>query len=424
MTRFVGMGLFGRRSASPAPTASIALPGPGGVNPGRAIGFEYLSDQDVYLDSACQTMRPAPVINAVTEYYTNYNACGERVKYAWGKRVDQTVDATRQTVLASLGLSEKSYTTSFTLNTTYGLNLLQQQLPYGRFSKVVTTHTEHNSVFLSTMSAAARLNVPRVLLERSPDGFISYSPADLAGAVVVVSAMDNVLGAPTQNLAQLVADTRASGGITIIDAAQAAPHALGWLAGLPADAFCLSGHKIYGPSLGVVVTRNDLLDALEISFLGGGQVTSVSADSFELLPQSHAKLEPGLQAWGEIAGLKAALEWLQSFEATNGESLAAREARLSALLYDGLIQMPKLRVLSARGSSLISVLPERVDGHQLATFLGKANIMVRSGYFCAHHWLIDLQGLRPLVRFSIGAHNTESDIAKTLEITGRLVKGL
>jgi len=418
------MGLFGRRNAPSAPAAPMAAGTFAGGNSGRAVGFEYLSDQDVYLDSACQTMRPAPVINAVADYYTNYNACGERVKYAWGKRVDQVVDATRQQVLASLGLPEKTYTTAFTLNTTYGLNLLQQQLPHGRFSKVVTTHTEHNSVFLSTMSAAARLNVPRVLLDRSADGFINYAPADLSGAVVVVSAMDNVLGAPTQNIAQLVADTHAAGGITIIDAAQAAPHALGWLAGLPADAICFSGHKIYGPSLGVVVTKNDLLDSLEISFLGGGQVTSVSADSYQLLPESHAKLEPGLQAWGEIAGLKTALEWLGAFTATNGEPLEVREARLSAMLYDGLVAMPKLQVLSTRGSSLISVLPERVDGHQLATFLGKANIMVRSGYFCAHHWLIDLQGFKPLVRFSIGAHNTESDVAKTLEIVGRLIKGL
>lgn len=369
-------------------------------------------------------MRPTPVINAVTDYYTTYNACGERVKYDWGKKVDQTVAGTRKLVLEKLGLPEKNYTTSFTLNTTYGLNLLQQQLPHRRFGQVVTTHSEHNSVFLSTMSAANRLNVPRRLLPRDASGFIHYQPGDLDHAVVVVSAMDNVLGAPTQNLAQLVADTRAAGGITIIDAAQAAPHALDWLAGLPADAICFSGHKIYGPSLGVAVVNNELLDSLEISFLGGGQVTAVSADGYELLPESHAKLEPGLQAWGEIAGLQAALDWLSNFAAHNGESLAQREARLSAMLYDGLVAMPKLQVLSDRGSSLISVLPEKVDGHQLATFLGKADIMVRSGYFCAHHWLIDLQKYRPLVRFSIGAHNTEADIARTLEITGRLIKGL
>jgi len=65
-----------------------------------------------------------------------------------------------------------------------------------------------------------------------------------------------------------------------------------------------------------------------------------------------------------------------------------------------------------------------VDGHQLAGFLGKAGIMVRSGYFCAHHWLIEQRGLRPAVRFSIGAHNTDEDVARTVDVVQRLLKGL
>ena len=50
--------------------------------------------------------------------------------------------------------------------------------------------------------------------------------------------------------------------------------------------------------------------------------------------------------------------------------------------------------------------------------------MVRSGYFCAHHWLKELKGYPPLVRFSLGAHNTDEDIERALDVTGRLIKGL
>ena len=46
--------------------------------------FDYLGEGEVYLDGACQSLRPRPVIDAINQYYTEHNSCGERVKYKWG----------------------------------------------------------------------------------------------------------------------------------------------------------------------------------------------------------------------------------------------------------------------------------------------------------------------------------------------------
>lgn len=383
-------------------------------------GFDYLSDDDVYLDSACQTLRPRPVIDALTGYYTDYGACGDRVKYAWGRRVESEVAATRERVLSMLRLPSRRYECAFTLNTTYGLNLLLQQLPAGRFARVVTTHTEHNAVFLSTMTAARRLGIPRIVVDRGLDGSVLAADADLADAVVVISAMDNVTGTLTGRLPELVADVHRRGGIVIVDAAQAAPHALGALRGLSADALCFSAHKMYGPALGVVVATTDLLASLELAFVGGGQVSAVGDDGFELLPELRTRLEPGLQAWGEIIAFGAALEWMQS----RRDAIESAEALLSTRLFDGLAAMPHLRLLNATATPVVSAVPGRVDAHRLAVFLSQAGIMVRSGHFCAHHWLHDRLGLEPLVRFSLGAHNTERDVDRALEVVGRMMRGL
>ncbi len=391
---------------------------------GTRFGFEYLSADHVYLDSACQTLRPQPVIDALTGYYLTYNACGDRVKYEWGRKVDEQVGRTRAAVLQALGLSSRRYTTSFTLNTTYGLNLLLQQLPAGRYRRVVTTHTEHNSVFLSTMTFARRQGVERRLLDRDPSGALIYGDGDLSDALVVVSAMNNVDGASTIGLAQLITDVRRRGGTSVVDAAQAMPHALSTVRGLAPDAICFSAHKVYGASLGVVAATNELLEGLDLSFVGGGQVASVTASNFTPLPELHTRLEPGLQAWGEIVALGAALEWLDGYQHGAGEDREAREARLAQALFDGLAQLPRLTILSPRGSSLVTVLPDRVDGHRLAAFLSQAGIMVRSGYFCAHHWLQEMEAYPPLVRFSLGAHNTGEDVERTLAVMGRLMRGL
>ena len=61
--------------------------------------FDFLEKDAYYFDSACQTLRPKPVINALNDYYLNYNSCGERVKYAWGKKVDEKVEETRESIL-------------------------------------------------------------------------------------------------------------------------------------------------------------------------------------------------------------------------------------------------------------------------------------------------------------------------------------
>ncbi len=403
--------LFGRARQVAAPATS-----------GRP-GFEYLHDESVYLDSACQTLRPQPVIDALTDYYTTHNACGDRVRYAWGKQVDEQVEATRDAVLAALGLPARRYATSFTLNTTYGINLLLNQLPAGRFRRVVTTHTEHNSVFLSTMAYARRAGVERVLLDRTPDGTLVLTDADVADAVVVVSAMNNVDGATT-DLADLITRTQRGGGIVIVDAAQAFGHAPGLLRGLTPDAVCFSAHKAYGASLGVVAATRELLLGLDVSFIGGGQVTAVHEGDYELYDEPHSRLEPGLQAWGEIIALGAALEWLGLGGRRPDEGREARERELAGALHEGLSALPNLRVLSRHGSPLVTVLPERVDGHRLATFLSKAGVMVRSGHFCAHHWLVEREGYAPLVRFSLGAHNTAADIEKALATMSPLMKGL
>ncbi len=407
-----------RRGSRHQPSAGTGAPA------SSRYGFEYLPADDVYLDSACQTLRPQPVIDALTDYFVTHNACGERVKYAWGRKVDERVEATRAHVLRFLGLPAKRYTTSFTLNTTYAINLLLTQLPAGRFRRVVTTHTEHNSVFLPTIALARRLGVPRVVLDRGPDRGLLYDADSLADAVVVLSAMNNVTGEATEGLRELVAATRKRGGIVIVDAAQAVPHALDVVRGLEADAVCFSAHKVYGASLGVVAATRDLLASLELGFVGGGQVAAVREQDFDLIDDLHTRLEPGLQAWGEIIALDAALTWIEGFEKGAGERLHARETRLSEALYDGVVAAGNAELLSPRGSSLVTFVPTRVDGHQLAGFLGRAGVMVRSGYFCAHHWLQEQRGLQPAVRMSVGAHNTDEDVARAVDVVGRLLKGL
>ena len=49
-------------------------------------------DNPIYLDSACMTLRPQAVIAALTDYYTNYPACGGRSVHKLSRQVTENFE--------------------------------------------------------------------------------------------------------------------------------------------------------------------------------------------------------------------------------------------------------------------------------------------------------------------------------------------
>lgn len=386
-------------------------------NSERTSGFEYLKRQDVYFDGACQSLRPQPVIDSLVEYYQKHNSCGERVKYQWGKVTDQKVEQTRDQVLKLLKLKKKDYFVSFTLNTTYGINLLLSQFDFkaAGIKTVVTSDIEHNSVFLATQSAATRAKLERLVLSREADGSLPISEIP-DNSLVVINVMSNIDGRTLKNLKDIITYVHQRQGIIILDAAQAMAHNYQLLQETEADAICFSAHKMYGASLGVMVVRKTLLEKLNLTFLGGGMVDDVEKNSYLLSAEHddkiHTAFEAGLQAWGEIIALGTAISWLEKLPASAKERLESCETKL----FDFLKSQPKIHCLNQEKSTTFSFYVEGIDSHLLAEALSDQNIMVRSGYFCVHYYLDHKMHLPPLVRVSLGYQTTESDINKLITI--------
>lgn len=386
-------------------------------NSERTSGFEYLKHQDVYFDGACQSLRPQPVIDSLVEYYQKHNSCGERVKYQWGKVTDQKVEQTRDQVLKLLKLKKKDYFVSFTLNTTYGINLLLSQFDFkaAGIKTVVTSDIEHNSVFLATQSAATRAKLERLVLSREADGSLPISEIP-DNSLVVINVMSNIDGRTLKNLKDVITYVHQKQGIIILDAAQAMAHNYQLLQETEADAICFSAHKMYSASLGVMVVRKTLLEKLNLTFLGGGMVDDVEKNSYLLSAEhddkNHTAFEAGLQAWGEIIALGTAISWLEKLPASAKERLESCETKL----FDFLKSQPKIHCLNQEKSTTFSFYVEGIDSHLLAEALSNQNIMVRSGYFCVHYYLDHKMHFPPLVRVSLGYQTTESDINKLITI--------
>jgi Selenocysteine lyase len=381
--------------------------------------FGYLDESAIYFDSACQSLRPIQVIDALEEYYKEFNSCGERVKYEWGRRVDDKVSGTREAVLKFLKLSTKDYFVSFTLNTTYGINLILSQLKLGKIEKVVTSDIEHNSPFLSTMAFAKKHGIKREVLTREDDGSIDLEKFDLGKALVVVNAVSNIDGRKLKNIREVITKVHEQGGLIVIDAAQAMAHHHEMLEGCEADAICFSGHKLYSSSLGGMIVKKSLLDHIDTSFIGGGMVDDVTLDeykmSFESSEHVHTIFEAGLQAWGEIIALNEAIKWLRKTEKNSNLEDLSRQ------IFDFLKSNSKIHVINDEASSTISFYHEEIDSHLLAAGMSGQGIMARSGYFCCHYYLDHVKKYPPLVRFSLGHHNKQSDVDRAIKALERVL---
>ncbi len=383
--------------------------------------FDYLGKGEVYLDAACQSLRPRPVINALEEYYTKFNSCGERVKYPWGIETDRRVEATRKKVIKYLKLKAKDYFVSFTLNTTYGINLILAQLDYSKFSRIITTDIEHNSPFLSSLSYAKKYGLEREVISRNPDGSVPLD-SDFTKAVVILNCAGNFDGRKLLNIKDLIKKVHKQGGIVLIDAAQAMAHSPEILYKQEPDAIFFSAHKLYAPSLGGMIIRKDLLPKIETSFIGGGMVDDVTKESYLLSAENpehiYTKFESGLQAWGEIIALGTAIDWLEGLSKKDHKNLEENYTRL----YEFLKSSEKVHLVNEEANPTMSFYIEGVDSHLLGSALGDEKIMARTGYFCVHYYLDKVRKFPPLIRFSLGYHNRPEDVDKVIEKMEKIVK--
>ena len=383
--------------------------------------FDYLKDGDVYFDAACQSLRPRPVIDALNRYYTEHNSCGERVKYAWGKRTDEIVENARLHALKYLKLKSKDYFTSFTLNTTYGINLILNQIKPELFEKVMTSEIEHNSVFLPVMTFANANHLSREIMQRREDGGIDTEAYDFTKALVVVNAVSNIDGRELVNIKELTKAVHKAGGVLIIDAAQALAHNHELLQKTEVDAICSSAHKMYGASLGVIIARRDLIPKLNTQFIGGGMVDDVHKDEYFLSAKNpeyaYTIFESGLQAWGEIVAFDAALTWLEALSKADKEQMHENCERI----FDFLNAQPRVHLINKAASPTFSFYIDGLDSHLVGGALSDEGIMARTGYFCVHYYLGQVLSVPPMIRFSLGYHVRKADVDKVIKTLERML---
>lgn len=414
------------------PTKARMLFGKKNANPINTVDFPILFKPDgqramAYLDSACQSLRPVQVTQAIQRYYEISQACSGRSMHRLGTAVTSMVDESRVQVAKFINARRKDEVI-FTRNTTEGINLIANTLRLKAGDIVLISDKEHNSNLIPWQKAAKDKGVIYKIVPSLPDNTFNLEAYQnhFEGNVKLVSmtAMSNLDGVanPTQEIIKIAHN---NGALVLLDGAQSVPHLHTDVQALDVDFLAFSGHKMCGPSgTGVLYGKYALLQELDTFLVGGDTVANSTYDSCEFLPPPE-KFEAGLQDYAGILGLGEATRYL---EKVGFNKIQQVEHELNTIITEGIQSIPGLHFIGPSNpilrNAIVCFYIDGLDSHRIALMLDQmAAVMVRSGMHCVHSWF-NARKLQGSIRASLYFYNTLEDAEKLVTNLNKIQKVL
>lgn len=374
----------------------------------------------VYLDNAATTQKPAQVIEAVRNYYEQYNANPHRGAYPLSEKATKVYETARERVAGFIGAGspeEIVFTkgTTESLNLTagaYGMDILQEG------DEILISIAEHHSNLIPWQAVAKAKGAKLQYLYTDTNGKLTReeiaAKINARTRIVAVSQVSNVLGI-VNPIGEIVKKAHEAGAVVVLDAAQGIPHMPVDVQALDVDFLAFSGHKLYAPmGIGVLYAKKEHLSNMRPLLLGGGMVDDVSEQT-TTYTDGPAKFEGGTQNVEGAVGLHSAIDYLEDI---GYEQIGRVEHELTGYALLRLQSIPHVTIYGQEsGPNRTGVISFNIDGahpHDVSTILSSDGVAIRSGHHCAHPLMRHL-GVNATCRVSLCFYNTKDDIDVLIE---------
>ncbi len=342
----------------------------------------------VYLDSAATSQKPRQVIDAIVEYYSEYNANIHRGVYSIAERATAEYEAARAKVAAFIGAAEPAEVV-FTRNVTEALNLVAHgwgRRHVGPGDEILTTELEHHSDLVPWQMLVAERGARLRHIPFDDHGRLVLDGLDRLltdrTKIVALAHVSNTFGTvtPVETIAKAA---HARGAVVVVDGAQSTPHRPVDVQALGVDFYGFTGHKMLGPmGTGGLWGRRGLLEEME-PFEGGGEMISdVWLDRAEW-NEVPWKFEAGTMNVGDTIALGVAIDYLRRLGMKN---IQEHERSITHYALAQMSEIPGLHILGPSVDERGGVVSFWMDGihpHDIAQVLDGEGICVRAGHHCA-----------------------------------------
>lgn len=367
----------------------------------------------IYFDSANTAQKPQCVIDAVSNFYQEFNGNVARAVHTLGSEATEHYEASRDKLARFINAAKREEVI-FTSGTTAAINLVAYSWALPRLQpgdEILVSVMEHHANIVPWQIIAERCGARVIAAPITASGEV-----DIEATLALMNArtrlfgiahVSNVLG--TINPLRVLIDAARERGIPVlVDGSQAVPHMRVDVQALGCDFYVFTGHKLFGPTgTGVLWARHQLLQSMS-PFMGGGEmIDRVSFEGTTFAPPPH-RFEAGTPNIAGFIGLGAAVDWIEDIGI---ERIAAVEAELGDYALQQLMTVPGLRLFGNAQSRVpvYSFVIEGAHAHDMATLLDHEGVAVRSGQHCAHP-LLQFFGVAATLRASLACYNTRDEV--------------
>jgi len=375
----------------------------------------------IYLDSACMSLKPIQVINAMNNYYAKFPACsGSRSNHELSQEVSERIKKSRKLIKKFFNAPNKGEMV-FTRNTTEAINLVAKSLNYKK-KKVLTTDREHNSNLVPWQVLAEEGKIKHEVVKSKTDHSFNMQRFEkmLGSETKLVSVVHSSnLDGYTTPVKEIIKIAHEKGALVLVDAAQSAPHKEINLKKLDPDFMVCSGHKMLGPTgTGILYGKKEALEQLKPFITGGDTVIETTYETHEWEPVPQ-RFEAGLQDYAGIIGFGEAVRYLSKIGLSK---ISRHEEKLKRILLEETESIHELETIGNKNySGIFNFNIKSINFHEVAGILNAQNIMIRSGVHCLHSWY-NAHRIEGSARASLYLYNTEEECIRLAENLKEIAK--
>jgi len=386
------------------------------IRPDFPILHQEINGQPlVYLDNAATSQKPLVVINALKDYYENYNSNVHRGVHTLSAKATDAYEAARDKIAAFINAASRQEIV-YTRNATEAINLVAyswgSNLQKG--DEIILSVMEHHSNLVPWQLLAQRTGavLKFVDLTATEEFDFAHFKSLITEKTKLVSVVhvSNTLGCinPVQEIITLA---HQHGAKVLIDACQSVPHMPVDVQAMDCDWLVASGHKMCAPTgIGFLYGKLELLRSMP-PFLGGGEMITDVYFDHSTYADSPNKFEAGTPAIAEAIALGAAVDYLTGI---GMDKIHNYETELTDYLFAQLEKIPGIRIYGpkptvAARAALAAFTVGDVHPHDLSTLLDESGVAIRSGHHCTQALHRHLH-IASTARASLSFYNTREEI--------------
>lgn len=383
-----------------------------------ALGREHNGFPVAYFDGPGGTQVPQDVVDAMSDYLLHHNANTDWA-YPTSHETDLMIAGARAALADFVGgdASEVAFGANMTTLTFHVSRALGRA--WGASDTIVVTELDHHANIDPWRAVAKDRGIRIEMVRLDPaSGELDEAALDRALALrprlVAITAASNALGT-MPDVASVAARARAAGALVFVDGVHYAPHALVDVHALGCDLFACSAYKFYGPHIGVMWGRNELLASLDIPKVRPAH------------DNAPDRIETGTLNHEGIAGASAVVDFLASFGQgpTRRErlrdayqALHARSASAFGVLWDGLGSVPGVTRYGPPPerprSPTVSFTMRNTAPAEVARRLAERGVFVSHGDFYASTVAERMRCADGFVRVGLSGYSTQQEVERLL----------